>query len=159
MCNKIVWWICSINECGCHRYQAQICTRTGDGTRCPHNNLLAVYPDLCKEMKKNLKILLQGGYVQLINVDVIDKVNRRGCPYCVNIKLCEHNNLLAIHPDLCKEWDCERNVRGPETYPPGSDNMVWWICPINKCGCHKYQESNFKWFKLSILHQYVIMFT
>src|SRR5207247_2305465 len=34
-----------------------------------------------------------------------------------------------------------RNKRQPEEYPPSSDDKVWWICPINPCGCHTYEAS------------------
>jgi len=82
----MVWWICTVNKCGCHVYEASINHR----------------------------------------------VNGRECPYCVNVKLCEHNNLLAIHPDLCKEWDYERNEKGTKNYAPGTNQKVWWICSLNK---------------------------
>lgn len=52
--------------------------------------------------------------------------------------ICPHNNLKVLYPDLCKEWDYKKNSRGPETYTKGSKAKVWWICPVDTCGCHTY---------------------
>lgn len=68
-----------------------------------------------------------------------NRVKKKGCPYCINKKLCPHNNLLVVHPDLCKEWDYKRNEKGPENYAPGSNKKVWWICPTSDCDCHRYE--------------------
>lgn len=52
--------------------------------------------------------------------------------------LCSHNNLAAKKPYLAKEWDYDKNELGPENYLPHSNKYVWWICPVNPCGCHKW---------------------
>src|SRR5437016_11695418 len=51
--------------------------------------------------------------------------------------VCPHNNLFVLYPELCKEWDYEKNdqnnIKHPSLYSPGSAVRVWWICKINKC--------------------------
>jgi hypothetical protein len=55
--NKLIWWICKNNVCGCHLWKATISDRTrGRGCPycskrklCPHNNLAYLYIELCKE--------------------------------------------------------------------------------------------------------------
>jgi hypothetical protein len=39
---------------------------------------------------------------------------------------------LTVNPELCKEWDYEKNKLGPENYTKGSKAKVWWKC--KKCG-------------------------
>ena len=39
---------------------------------------------------------------------------------CGSSYLCIHNNLLILQPDLCKEWDYERNIKSPSEYTSGS---------------------------------------
>ena len=46
------------------------------------------------------------------------------------------NNLLDKYPEICLEWDFDKNYMGPETYPPKSTFCVYWICP--KCGNSYY---------------------
>lgn len=53
--------------------------------------------------------------------------------------ICDHNNLKALFPELCEEWDYTKNDKNPEQYLPGSNAKTWWICPIGKCECHNYQ--------------------
>jgi len=53
------------------------------------------------------------------------------CPYCDRKKVCEDNCLLATHPDLCKEWDYDRNSLSPEKILSGSNQKVFWKCSIN----------------------------
>lgn len=36
------------------------------------------------------------------------------------------NNLTITHPELCKEWDYEKNEKGPENYTYGSHAKVFW---------------------------------
>ena len=54
--------------------------------------------------------------------------------------ICIHNNLLALHPHICKDWNWELNNNiGPENYKPGSGKHVWWMCPNKDCGCKIYK--------------------
>ena len=50
------------------------------------------------------------------------------CPYCNHQRASEDYNLLIINPELCKEWDYNKNKNKPEKYTPSSGKYVWWIC-------------------------------
>ena len=144
-------------NCGCKTTQG-----------CIHYNLLLLYPDLCKDWDYQKNKILNIKLPEEFSPKSVKEVwwicnknpcgchlwkatirNRAGtlttkatgCPYCANLKLCEHNNLLALHPELCNEWDYIANERNPNSYARGSKNKVWWICNKNPCGCHKWQAS------------------
>lgn len=40
--------------------------------------------------------------------------------------MAKENNLTITHPKLCKEWDYEKNEKGPENYKKGSKEKVYW---------------------------------
>ena len=56
---KYVWWKCSINPCGCHKWMTKICNRTGKNkTGCPycsghnvclHSSLYTLCPNISRE--------------------------------------------------------------------------------------------------------------
>jgi len=58
--------------------------------------------------------------------------NNSNCPYCSGKYASEDYNLLVLYPELCLEWDYEKNKKKPEEYTPGSHEKVWWIC--RDCG-------------------------
>jgi glutaredoxin len=72
---------------------------------------------------------------------IYHRTNGSSCPYCKSGKTYLHNNLFVSHPDLCKEWHCERNEKGPKVYSHGSDKHGWWKCKMNNCGCHIWKAS------------------
>ena len=41
-------------------------------------------------------------------------------------------NLLIDNPQLCKEWNHNKNDKLPQDYTPGSSESVWWTC--KECG-------------------------
>ena len=53
-----------------------------------------------------------------------------GCPYCSGrYAIKGENDLLTLHPNLAKEWNCEKNNGlSPEDVLPNSDKKVWWKC-------------------------------
>jgi len=53
--------------------------------------------------------------------------------------ICLHNNLQALYPILCKEWDYEKNNLNPSDFLSGSNKKVWWKCGNNPCECHSWQ--------------------
>ena len=57
---------------------------------------------------------------------ICHRKNGSQCPFCMNMKLCAHNNLLAQNPIPYKEWDFELNELGPENYAPSSKYRAWW---------------------------------
>jgi hypothetical protein len=165
--NLKVHWICPNNPCGCHKYEVSINSRTSmnsgckfcnSGYACLHNNLTITHPDLCKQWdyEKNEKGPENYTAGSGIKVHWICPLNPcgchnyfskivkrtkdgRGCKFCNHGVACLHNNLVTTHPELCKQWDYEKNEKGPENYTYGSHSIVYWICPLNPCGCHKYQ--------------------
>ena len=64
------------------------------------------------------------------------------CPYCDGKLPSEDYNLLVINPELCEEWDYEKNDKNPEEYCPNSGSKVWWKC----------RECNHEW-KTMILNR------
>lgn len=64
----------------------------------------------------------------------------RGCRYCQYINNAHYfmtpkkyeDSFEYNYPELAKEWDYEKNEKLPSQYKPGSDQKVWWICPICK---------------------------
>ncbi|MBX4152233.1 zinc-ribbon domain-containing protein [Paenibacillus lautus] len=58
----------------------------------------------------------------------------KGCPYCAGKKVNEYNNLLAQKPELCDEWDYEKNLKSPRDYTVSSGKKVWWVCKKCKNG-------------------------
>lgn len=65
-----------------------------------------------------------------------NSIEKRKCPYCFGRYPSEEYNLLVINPELCKDWDYERNDKTPEKYNPYNNEYVWWKC----------SECNYKWF-------------
>ena len=47
------------------------------------------------------------------------------------------NSLLAVNPELCKEWNYDKNKTTPDMYSPNSNVKVWWVC---RCG-HEWRAS------------------
>lgn len=58
--------------------------------------------------------------------------NGTDCPYCSGKLPTEEYNLLVCHPEICEEWDYEKNDKNPEEYLPSSNAYIWWIC--KECG-------------------------
>jgi hypothetical protein len=59
------------------------------------------------------------------------KVNARkynGCPYCAGQLPSEDYNLLVNNPELCEEWDYNKNKKLPNEYTPCTHQKVWWKC-------------------------------
>lgn len=55
-----------------------------------------------------------------------------GCPYCNSTKLSEENSLFSLYPELCTEWDYERNEKDdPSAISPKSNKAVYWVCSKN----------------------------
>ena len=66
---------------------------------------------------------------------VADRTSRRqrGCPACANKTVwVGHNDLATKYPELCKEWDYEKNEALPSEITPGCNRKFWWKC--RKCG-------------------------
>jgi hypothetical protein len=69
------------------------------------------------------------------------------CPFCSGQKICPHNSLSYLYPEIALEWHPTKNVDengililANQVFPLSGIN-AWWICP-NPCpfGCvHEYQ--------------------
>ena len=56
----------------------------------------------------------------------------KNCPYCSGRYATKENNLLIKNPELCKEWDYEKNGDlKPEQFLSHSNKKVWWKCKLN----------------------------
>lgn len=56
----------------------------------------------------------------------------QGCPYCSGRRAGLSNCLATRNPELAKEWHPTKNGDlTPYDVTCGSDQVVWWICPIN----------------------------
>lgn len=60
---------------------------------------------------------------------VYHRVDGRGCPFCSNHRVGEHNSLSKLNPSLAAEWNWNKNINtSPNTISPKSNKQVWWIC-------------------------------
>jgi len=62
------------------------------------------------------------------------------CPYCAGLLPSEDYNLLICNPELCEEWDYNKNDKKPEEYCPNSGEYVWWKCSNLECN-HEWKTS------------------
>ena len=145
-------WTARIN----HRTKSNLsgCPFCKKGRTCPCNNLTITHPELCKEWdyEKNGDMRPENfsfGSARIINWKCLNpsacehhrwstEIRNRtgsnsGCPFCNSGKVCHCNNLTITHPELCKEWDYERNgdIR-PENFTYGSNQKVYWKCLKNE---------------------------
>lgn len=115
-------------------------------------SLLSSYPDLSKEWHPtkngrlspemvapmtNKKVWWLGACGHEWMMSVQDRTNQNcGCPVCSGKRIIPgENDLLSQYPELCKEWDYEKNSNNglyPNIVAPHSDKKVWWKC--SKCG-------------------------
>lgn len=57
------------------------------------------------------------------------------CPYHLGRKVCRHNSLSSLRPDLAVQWHPTKNgTLTPENISPNSDKMVWWYCTATADG-------------------------
>lgn len=47
------------------------------------------------------------------------------------------NSLFALNPELCEEWNYEKNKTTPDMYSPNSNSKVWWKCSLG----HEWRTS------------------
>jgi hypothetical protein len=55
----------------------------------------------------------------------------QGCPCCNHRLANSINNLLILFPEICLDWDYNKNELYPNKFLPGSNVKVWWKC--HKC--------------------------
>lgn len=174
---KKAWWICKNG----HSYNSVISSRTSaTHTGCPYcagqqvltgfNDLKTRYPELANEWnyKKNngftpenitahncKKVWWICPKGHEYEAAIFNRVEGDNCPICSN-RVCEtgYNDLQTKNPNLCEEWDYEKNGElTPNHIVAGSSLKVWWLCqycghswkaPIinrnNGVGCPKCNE-------------------
>lgn len=54
----------------------------------------------------------------------------RKCPYCRGLRVSYGNSLYKNYPEICLDWDYEKNLKNPTEYTYGSKNKVCWKCHI-----------------------------
>jgi len=53
-----------------------------------------------------------------------------GCPCCDGHKIVKSNCLRTTHPDLCNEWNYEKNTISPDNVSYASNKKAWWKCEL-----------------------------
>ena len=153
--SEIVWWKCPDDPCGCHIWEAAIYSRTSVKQHgcpfhskhkcCKHTNLAAIHPELISEWHPSnppienysptsnqvvlWECLNNWCGCHIYEAAINNRVAGKGCPYHVHLKLCDHNNLEALFPELKKEW--HKDNEPMHLYPPGSDKKVKWVCVLD----------------------------
>lgn len=70
---------------------------------------------------------------------ITNRTHGSGCPCCSGaVVIPGINDLKTKYPELCKEWDYEKNTIRPEEVSRASGIKVWWKCP--DCG-HSWKAS------------------
>ena len=94
----------------------------------------------------------------LASVDKRQGENSR-CPFCANRKLCHHNSLLTVAPDVASYWDTAKNGLTADQVLTGSSTRRHWLCPTcshswparigsrveNNSGCPKYCKKSMRY--------------
>lgn len=157
--NAKIWWQCSLNNN--HEWKTAIFYRVAPyNQRCPYcinkkadniNSLFSKFPKIAKEFhptkngSKTSKDFVFGSnckvwwvcsknenheWVSMIKSRTVD--NKPNCPFCVNNKVCEDNNLLTKFPEIAKEFHPTKNGnKKAEDFVSGSHGKVWWQCKKN----------------------------
>ena len=145
---KKAWWICPKG----HSYDMRIDHRN-NGHGCPYcsgrkpikgeNDLMTVNPELCKEWNYKRNEIKPDEVSQFSNKKVwwicskghewqaipSNRINGNGCPYCSGRHAIEgKTDLLTTNPNLCKEWNYDKNKHKPNDYTSHSASKVWWKC-------------------------------
>lgn len=166
MSNKKVWWRCSLNKS--HSWIAAIFSRAR-GSGCPYcnsgrlsedNNLEKKFPEIASQWHptKNNGVLpsqITGKSDKKfwwqcdVNPDHSWKASvgsrtglQTSCPFCSGLYPSPENNLKVALPEICKQWDYDKNFPLiPEKVTPKSGKKVWWICASDPR--HSFQAAIF----------------
>lgn len=143
------WWKCEYG----HSWEAVISTRKKSG--CPYcagvriitgvNDLLTVNPVLsaewdygkngdlrpdCIAAYTHKKVWWRCDKGHSWQAAVNNRSNGNGCPYCANqMVLKGYNDLLSAAPELCIEWDYDKNgTLRPDEVVKNARKPIWWKC-------------------------------
>ena len=154
--HKRVWWKCKNG----HEWETEIKDRGSSGQSCPYcsnKRVLIGYNDLYTYcVNNNRQDLIEefdtdknGFSMTDISIGSSKEIwwkckkghsykatasrrrNGTGCGICShNVLLKNYNDLLTTHPEIAKEWDYEKNEKGPDEVMAGSNTeKYWFICP------------------------------
>jgi hypothetical protein len=159
---KRVWWKCMGGED--HLWQESIKNRVQNDKGCPFckgekvsqtNCLEFLYPELTAQWhpEKNLDLRpnlikpdspkkvwwkCEGGADHEWQDSVKNRVEKADCPFCLGQEVSETNCLKAQYPELCKQWQVEKNKENsPALELPESKKKVWWFC--EKGSSHEWE--------------------
>ena len=148
---KKVWWLCPKK----HSYFSNVINRTTNNAGCPYcsgkkvgddNSLAALFPDIAKEWHPVKNVELKPNEVTYGSKKKVwwlcnkkhsyyasiqhRTTNKAGCPYCFGKMATKDNNLLALYPNIAKEWHPTKNQELlAKNALPKSNKKVWWLCP------------------------------
>jgi len=71
---------------------------------------------------------------------IANRNKENGCPYCSHRLPSDEYNLLFYNPELCKEWNYNKNMKSPKEYCPSGSQKVWWLC--KECSHEWYVSIN-----------------
>ena len=69
------------------------------------------------------------GQPHIWTAEVRRRVRGTQCPYCRNKRVCLHNSLATIAPDVARCWNYSKNQTMPEQVVAGSNAKAEWKCP------------------------------
>ncbi|KAL3144777.1 hypothetical protein ABBQ38_001890 [Trebouxia sp. C0009 RCD-2024] len=72
------------------------------------------------------------GQLHVWTAPVCRRTNGSQCPYCSNKRVCLHNSLATIAPEVAKYWDYSKNLKTPGQVLAGSKSRAEWKCPACK---------------------------
>ena len=111
----------------------------------PHSSIKAVWQ--CNKCP--------AGQPHIWTAEIASRTRGKQCPYCTNRRLCLHNSLATIAPDVAQYWNHSKNGKSPEQVLAGSASRAEWKCqtckrewqaPItarvrNRSGCAKCSKA------------------
>lgn len=158
---KIWWKCLKHKECEHHRWEAKVYSRTKDNSGCPFCSKFKtcycrsfgnLYPNIAKEIDlekhPNLDINAicahssQSFWWKCSKHKECDHhrwkstINcrtqfNRGCPFCLNQKVCECTSLGTLYPNIAKELDRNKHPNIDVYSINASSNVkYWWKCSI-----------------------------
>ena len=134
--------------------------RLGWGTKtnyiCAHYNFAVLFPQLAEEWDFVLNDVLPTEVAPfssqkywfrcaifgiLYKQPITSKTNKKSlCPYCSGKSICLQNSLLSTHPELCLEWDFDKNFKYPNEVIAGCNDKVGWICTKREGEIHLFDQ-------------------
>lgn len=148
--HRRVWWRCKEG----HSWQQKVFA-VADGAGCPYcagylpvpgeNDLATTHPALAAEWdgEKNgaAASAVSAGSAKCAwwrcpeghsyQAAVYSRMAGTGCPYCAGRRvLAGFNDLLTTDPEICGQWDYEKNDVGPDEINRGSHKKIWWRCEL-----------------------------